>query len=221
MAGLANRKPLAHIRRRHKTQRTHQRRGAVREDVTIQVRRDDDVVRLRLAEELVHHRIHDLLLDADALELRQRQGFAAGRPEQPVGLREDVGFVRDCHEGGGVDGRRARVADALARLCDLGGDDGDAVGGRLGDTLDCLCDEGAVWGGEGALLLDVEVLGVLAHDDHVDWVLGGHDGLDGADVGVEVEALAEGDDGGGVALDGGGGGLDGAEEGAVALVLED
>lgn len=129
--------------------------------------------------------------------------------------------MRDCDERGGVNGRGTSLADALARERDLSGDDGDAVGGLLRDALDCLGDEGAVWGVVGALLLDVEVLCVLADDDHVDWVCGGHDGLDGADVCVEVEALAEGDDGGGVALDGGGGGLDSAEEGAVALVLED
>jgi hypothetical protein len=93
------------------------------------------------------------------------------------------------------------------------------VGGALGDALDGLGDL-AVGGVKGALVLDVKVLCVLADDDHVDGLDGGGDGLYGADVGVEVELLAEGDDGGGVALDGGGGGGDGAEEGAVAAVAE-
>lgn len=221
MAGLANSESLTNIRGRHKTERTNQRRSTVGKNITIQVRRDNDVVGLRLAEELVHHRVNDLLLDTNGLELRLREGLAGSSAEQAVGLGEDVGLVGDCDEGALVDGWGASIADALAREGDLSGHDGDAVGGGLGDTLDCLCDEGSVWGSEGALVLDVEVLCVLADDDHVDWVGGRHDGLYGADVGVEVEALAEGDDGGGVALDGCGGGLDGAEEGAIALVLED
>lgn len=71
--------------------------------------------------------------------------------------------------------------------------------------------------GEGALLLDVQVLCVFAHDDEVDFAAAIAHALHGADVGVEVELLAEGDDGGGVAFDFGGGGGDGAEEGGVAV----
>jgi hypothetical protein len=71
---------------------------------------------------------------------------------------------------------------------DLAGHVGDAVAGALGDALDGLCDL-AVGAVVGLFFLDVQVLGVLAHDDEVDWVWEGGgrgDGLDGADVGVEV-----------------------------------
>lgn len=79
-----------------------------------------------------------------------------------------------------------------------------AGGCALGDALDGFCDF-AVWRGVGLLFFDVEVFGVLADDDEVDWVRegrGGCDGFDGADVGVEVEAFAEGDDGAAIAFGG-------------------
>jgi hypothetical protein len=73
----------------------------------------------------------------------------------------------------------------------------------------------------GGLLLDVQILSVLADNDHVDGLGGGQDGLDGADVGVEVELLAQGDDGARVALDGLGGRAHGTEQGTITLILED
>ena len=72
----------------------------------------------------------------------------------------------------------------------------------LGDALDGLGDL-AVGAVEGLLLLNVQVLGVLADDDQVDGVAfaAADGGLDGAHVGVQVELLAESDDGGRVAGD--------------------
>lgn len=90
MARLTNGETLTNVRGWHKAERTNQRRGTVREDVTVQVRCDDDVVSLRLAEELVYHRVNDLLLDANSLELRLREGLAAGSAEKTVGLGENV-----------------------------------------------------------------------------------------------------------------------------------
>jgi len=78
--------------------------------------------------------------------------------------------------------------------------------------------------GECALFFDVQVFGVLPHDDEVDFPAAVRfhavDAFHGPDVGVEVELSAEGDDGGGVVFDFGGGGGDGAEEGGVAVGAE-
>ena len=90
----------------------------------------------------------------------------------------------------------------------------------LGNALYCFGDfAGAIWGREGALFFYVEVFCVFADDDEVDRAFGGEGGFDGADVGVEIELFAEGDDGGGVACYFFGGGADGSEEGAVTLFL--
>lgn len=119
----------------------------------------------------------------------------------------------DARCGGG-----ARVADRLPAQGDLPGHGGDAVRGAFGDAFDRLRYlAGAIGGVEGSFFLDVEVLGVLAHDDEVDGGGGGGDGLHGADVGVEVEFLAQGDNGGGVSGDLFSGGGDGPEEGAGAF----
>ena len=86
------------------------------------------------------------------------------------------------------------------------GELGDVPAGLLGDHLD---------GGHDArchLVLEagVEVLGVLAHDDHVDGAVGrleAGDGLHGTHVGEELELLAQADVGGDVTTaDGGRGG---------------
>ena len=91
----------------------------------------------------------------------------------------------------------------------------------FGDTFDCFGDlAGAIWGWEGALFFYVEVLCVFADDDEVNRVFGGEGGFDGADVGIEVELFAEGDDRGGVACYFFGWGADGSEEGAVTFIPE-
>ena len=119
-----------------------------------------------------------------------------------------------------MDAGGARLAELLAAHRNVAGHGGDAERGLFGDALDGLGDF-AVGSVVRLLLLDVEVLGVLADDDHVNGLGGAQDGLDGADVGVEVEALAKGDNGRRVALDGVRRGADGAEEGAIALVAQD
>jgi hypothetical protein len=121
-----------------------------------------------------------------------------------------------------VDARRATLADLLPPQRYLAGHSRDSATGPLRDPLDSLGNlSRAVGGVVCPLLLDVQVLRVLAHNDHVDGLGGRHDGLDGAYVGVQVELLAEGDDGRAVALARRGGGADGAEERAIALRLED
>ena len=206
MARLAHGETVADVGRRHETQRADESGSAIGENVTVEVGGDDHVVCGGLAEELVDHRVDDLLLDLDAgvPELGLLEGFAGGGAEQAVGLREDVALVCDGDDGalGGVGA--GAVADALPPGGDLAGHVGDAVAGALGDALDGLGDL-AVGAVVGLLLLDVQVLGVLADDDEVDWVgegSGGSDGLDGPHVRVQVQALAEADDGAAVALGG-------------------
>lgn len=224
VAGLANGESIAHIGARHHAQTAHQRRRAVREDVAVQVRRHDDVVVARLAEQLVHHAVYNLLLGRDGAVPRLAQHLEAHASEQAVRLRQHVALVRDRDLGLRVHdlaGREeARVAHALPPQRNVARHGGDAAARLGGDALDRLADLGVALAGR-LLLLDVQVLGVFAHDDQVDGVQGvGADGLDGADVGVEAHLLAQGDDWGGVAGGGLGGRGDGAEEGAVALLLE-
>ncbi|KAH6605377.1 hypothetical protein Trco_007084 [Trichoderma cornu-damae] len=65
------------------------------------------------------------------------------------------------------------------------------------------------------------ILGVLPHDDHINGPGRGHDRLDGANIGIEIEALAQRDNGRRIALDGVRGRADGAKERALALVAQD
>lgn len=125
----------------------------------------------------------------------------------------------DGDEGALVDARDARLADPLATEGDVTGHGGDAEAGLVRDALDGLGDL-ALGGVVRLLLLDVQILGVLPDDDHIDRLLVRADGLDRTDVGVEVELLAQGDDRGGVALDGGRRGGDGAEESTITVGLE-
>ncbi len=228
MARLPDHEPIAHVRTGDEPQRAHQRGGAVGEDVPVEVGRDDDVVGGRGAEELVDHAVDDLLLDADAVE--GGEGGARGFAEEAVGLGEDVAFVGDGHGGGCVDAFRCGSrggggAELLSSDGDFAGHVCDPAACARAYPLDGFGDGALPVGrGEGALFLDVEVLGVLPHDDEVDFPAAvrfhAADALHGPDVGVEIELFAEGDDGGGVAFDFGGGGGDGAEEGGVAVGAE-
>lgn len=111
--------------------------------------------------------------------------------EEAVRLAEDVALVRDGDERGLVDAGRAGVSDLLSAQGDFARHAGDAVRGALGDAFDGFGDlAAAVGGGVGFFFLDVEVLGVFAHDDEIDGRFGRGGRLDGADVGVEVEAFA-------------------------------
>jgi hypothetical protein len=204
VARLAHGETVTDVGRGHETEGADESGSAVGENVAVEVGGDDHVVCGGLAEELVDHRVDDLLLDLDAgvPELGLLEGFAGGGAEQAVGLRQHVALVCDGDDGalGGVGA--GAVADALSPGRDLAGHVGDAVAGALGDALDGLGDL-AVGTIVGLLLLDVQVLGVLADDDEVDRVGecgGGSDGLDGPHVGVQVQALAEADDGAAVAL---------------------
>ena len=93
MAGFADGEAVPDVRAGHEAEAANQGRGAVREDVAIEVGRDDDVVGGRLAEELVDHRVDNLFLDGEVGVLGAREGGAGGFAEEAVGLGEDVRFV--------------------------------------------------------------------------------------------------------------------------------
>lgn len=218
MARLTNGEALTDVGAGNETKTANERGSTVGEDIAVQVGGNNDVVVFGLAEQLVDHGVDDLLFDGDGGVLGVGQGLLGGGAEQAVGLRQHVGLVGDCDEGPAVDAGGA-LAELLAAQRNVAGHGGNAERGLLGDALDGLGDL-ALGGVARRLLLDVQVLGVLAHNDHVDGLGGVHDRLDGAHVCVEVEALAQGDDGRRVALDGVRGRADGAKERALALVAQ-
>lgn len=218
MARLTNSKALADIGAGNETKTSNKGGSTVGEDIAVQVGGNNDIVVFGLAEQLVDHGIDDLLFNSDGGVLGIGQGLLGGGAEQTIGLRQDVGLVGDGDEGLAVDAGGA-LADLLAAQRNITSHGSNAERGLLGDALDGLGDL-ALGGVAGGLLLDVQILGVLAHDDHVNGLGGVHDGLDGAHIGVQVEALAQGDNGRRVALDGVGRRADGAEEGALALVAQ-
>ena len=93
VAGLTNNEVLSDIGRWDETKRTNESGSAVRQDVSVQVGCDDDIVVLGLTEELVDHRVDNLLLDIDELVLLLGERLAGSLAEETVGLRQHVGLV--------------------------------------------------------------------------------------------------------------------------------
>lgn len=188
VARLTHGETITDIGRRNKTQRADQGSGTVGENVSVKVGGNNDIVGLWLTEELVDHRVDDLLFDTDARELVLSESCAGSGSEKTVCLRQHVGLVGDGDEGALVGGSAGALAHSLPPEGNLTSHVGNAEGGLLADALDGLGDL-AVGSIVRLLLLDVEILGVLTDDDEVDRV-GEHGGvldrLDGADVGVEV-----------------------------------
>ncbi len=112
---------------------------------------------------------------------------------------------------------------AGARLCRCSaicaGNRGNAAAGLLRDALDGLGNF-AILSFECLLLLDVQILGVLAHNNHVDLPGVGPDRLDGPHICVQIHLLTEADDRGRVALDWRRWGADSAEQSAIAVGAE-
>ena len=109
----------------------------------------------------------------------------------------------DGHQGVGAGGlHRGHVTDLLATQGNLSGDGCDAGRCLFGDPLDGLRNL-AVGGFLGLFVLDVEVLGVLPDNDHVDGVTAvlTAGGLNRTHVGIKVHLLAESDNRRGVAGD--------------------
>lgn len=206
VAGLTDGKTVTNVGAGNETQAADESGGTIRQDVSVEVRGNNHIVVLGLAEELVDHGVDDLLLDLDGGKLLGGEGSAGGLAEETVGLGEDVGLVSDGDHGLGAEtGGRGGIADLLSAKGNFTGNGSDAGRGALGDLLDGPGDL-AIGGLLGALFLHVEILGVLADNDEVDGVTGAaaECSLNGADIGEEVKLLAEGDDGGRVASDLGG-----------------
>lgn len=206
VARLTHSEAVTDVGRRNETQRADKSSGTVGKDVTVKVGSDDHVVCGGLAEELVDHGVNNLLLDLDATvpEACLFKGCAGSRAEQTVGLRKNVALVCDGDDGTLGSVATGAVPDTLSPCCDLASHVGDAVAGVLGNAFDGLGDL-AVGTIVCLLLLHIKILGVLADNDKVDGVResgGRDDRLDGSDVCVKVQALAEADNGAAVALGG-------------------
>lgn len=98
-----------------------------------------------------------------------------------------------------MEGKATAVTDFLVAEGNLADDAGGVPRGVLRDAFDDLGSSATLPSKlmclVRLLLLDVLILGVLARNSHIDELRGGHGGLDGAYVGVQVELLAQ-DDGG-------------------------
>jgi hypothetical protein len=119
-----------------------------------------------------------------------------------------------------MDAVSACISYALAAERDVTRHGADVEGRRLRDPLDGLGDLGPVGRRVRLLFLDVQILGVLAHNDEIDIPQSAPNALDRPHVGVQLHLLPQRDDGGAVALRLHRGRADGAEEGAIAVGLE-
>lgn len=219
MAWLTNSETLTNVGRWDKTERTDKSGSTVRKDISVKVWCHDTVVSLWLTEKLVDHGVNDLLLDTDGSELVSCESFTGSRAEETVGLGEDIGLVGDGDHWVLMDALHATVSELLSSESNLSSHGSNAEGGTLRDTLDSLSNL-AVLSIVGLLLLDVKVLSVLTDDNHVNQLLIGTDRLDWADVCVEIEAFAKGNDWGGVSFHGLGWGRNSSKESSITLVLE-
>lgn len=219
MARLTNGQTLTDVGTRDQSQTANKSGSTVRQQITVQVGGDNDIVVLRLTEELVNHGVDNLFLNRNTAVLGSRKGDLGSFAEKTIGLRQDIGLVSDGDDGALVDAGNTRVTDLLSAKSDVTSHGSNAQRSLLGNALDGL-GYLALGGVAGSLLLDVEILGVFTNDDHVDGLGGREDSLDGSNVGVEVETLAESHNGRGVALDGVGGRAHGTEEGSLALIAE-
>lgn len=86
VAGLTKSKSLANVGAGNETKRANKSSGTIRQDVAVEVRSNNNIIRLRLAEELVDHRVNNLLLNLDRAELGVGKGSLGGGAEEAVGL---------------------------------------------------------------------------------------------------------------------------------------
>ncbi|EEQ40192.1 hypothetical protein CLUG_04320 [Clavispora lusitaniae ATCC 42720] len=142
----------------------------------------------------LHHGVDNSLLVGDgAIVLVGVVHFLARFPEQAVGHRQDVGLVGHGDRRFRMErlGRR-RFADRSSQQGNVIGDLGDPGRRGLGDSFDGLGHQSAVFACVALFFLDVQVLGVFTHNHHVHGSADAFDGLDGSDVGVQAQFLAQG-----------------------------
>ncbi|KAI6759111.1 hypothetical protein HG531_013872 [Fusarium graminearum] len=161
VARLTNGKTLTDVGTWDKAQATDKGSSAIGENVTVQVGGDNNIVILGLTEELVDHGVDDLLLNGNGGELGISKGPLGGGTEETISLGQDVGLVGDSDERRLVDAGGTSISDLLL----------------LGNALDGLGNL-ALGSIVGLLLLDIEILGVLADNNHVNGLSSGHDSLD-------------------------------------------
>ena len=158
---------------------TDEARTQVADDVAVQVREDEDVVQVRLLDELHAHVVDDTVLELDPARVA-RGNRLARLEEQPVGQLHDVGLVHGGDLSPAV-GDRVLEGEAGDPLRRGASDDLDALGGVLADHV---------------LDARVQVLGVLPNDHQVDVVVPALDPDHrpcGAQVRVQVQRLAQPD----------------------------
>ncbi len=176
--GLKDGQVIADIGAGDDAQAADQAGAQVAYDVAIEIGEDQHVVGFRLEGELHAHVVDDQVLEADV-------GIALGDlagdlQEEAVGHLEDIGFVHGRHLVATITPRIVEGIAHHAFRC-LPCDDADRLGGLVGDHL--------------VLNADVEALGVLPDDDHVDAGTRARQPRHGAgrpDIGVEVECFADG-----------------------------
>ena len=177
MGGLEDRQTIPDVGPRHQSQPSHQPGSQVAQYVPVEIGQHQHIELLRADDHLHGAVVHDYL---PVLYLRISVGHAPAAPqEEPVALLHDVGLVHRLH----------LPASVLDRVVE--GEVGDAVRGLLGDYLQALGNP------RSDILLQprVHVLGVLAEYDHVyigELVADSEARVDRANVGIEVELLAEG-----------------------------
>src|SRR6266516_732652 len=226
---FVHRVAVAHVAAGGEPEPADLRGGGVGEQVAVQIRRGDDGVLVRPEHELREHRIGNAILDDyPALVPLPRFGlgdgvrpeslacdFVSPLPEAALGELHDIALVDERHGAApGKEGVRDRLGD-------------EPLAAELGHRLDpdgaSRADLGAEPLGEKAdhrvglrtagptLHARIHVFDVLAEDHDVELVRlahrAGHAGevAHGADAGVEVEQLAQGDiEGADAAAHGGG-----------------
>lgn len=184
---LKDRNLVTHVTGGSQTQTANETRGQIRQDITVQVRHNHDVllVRSRVGDETETGGVNELRLQS---KLRVLLGEFLGSGQEQT--------VRDLHNGGLVDGQNLGLANGAGVLK---GVTQHTLRGLLGDELDRLHNTRD----DNVLDTTVLTLGVLSDQDGINAVVGGlvaDNGLARADVGEQVEGSAEGQVKGDMAL---------------------
>jgi hypothetical protein len=160
------------------TKTTDETGAHVRQNVTVQVGHDKDlvVVRGRVSDDLQARVVQQLGVE---LDVREVLGDVTSSVEEKT--------VGHLHDGGLVHNANLLLVDGLGVL---EGEAQDTLGSLLGDELDALDDTI----NNDVLNTGVFTLGVLTDQDSVDIIVGGlvtGDGAAGTDVGEQVESTAQ------------------------------
>lgn len=176
---LKDRDLVTHVTRGGKTKTTNEAGGKVRENVTVQVGHDHDVL-------LVRSRVGDQSKAGGVNELRLKSDLGVLLGKVLGGAKEKT--IRDLHDRSLVDGKNLGLANGAGVLESVSE---NTLRSLLGDKLDGLDDTRD----NNVLDTGVLTLGVLTNEDGVDTVVGGlvtNNRLARTDVGEEVEGSSKG-----------------------------